>query len=99
MALAPGALPITPGSSQELVTVFESSDAFVIAMAKGALEDSGIPFLIRGDEIYHRQMMGPLLFSSCRFVVTRDREAEARELLQQLEAPIEPDDAPPPIPQ
>ena len=95
-ALVPG----TPaGSQQEPVMVFESSNPFVTAMAKGALEDSGIPFWMQGEETYTRQIMGPLAFLPNRFLVPPDREAEARELLQQLEAPIEENDVQPPIPQ
>jgi hypothetical protein len=63
-------------------------------MAKGALEDSGIPFWMQGDETHIRQMIGQTRF--CRFVVTRDREAEARELLLQLESPVEENDSPTP---
>ena len=97
MALAPG-VPSAATEAAPEVMIFESSNPFLTAMARGALEDSGIPFRMQGDETYTRQMMGPLMFSPNRFFVTQDREAEARDLLQQLEAPIEEHDPPSAIP-
>ena len=87
VALVPGVAPKTPHSEPDLVTVFESNDPFAIAMAKGSLEDSGIPFWMEGDETAARLVLGPIRFPSCRFLVPKDREAEARELLEPLTSP------------
>jgi hypothetical protein len=75
--------PETPDSQLDLVTVFESNDAFAIGLAKGALEDSGIPFWKQGDETAARLVLGPIMFPSCRFLVCKDREVEARALMPQ----------------
>ena len=88
VALVPVLAPEAPDSPVEPVTVFESSDRFAIALANGLLEDSGIPFWMKGDEISGRLVPGPIMFPSCRFLVPRDREADAREVLASLESPI-----------
>ena len=88
VALVPGVAPETPESRLDLVTVFEANDAFAIGLAKGSLEDAGIPFWMQGyDETASRLVLGPIMFPSCRFLVPKDREAEARELLEPLESP------------
>jgi hypothetical protein len=74
-------------SSPGLVAVFESNDTFALGLAKGSLEDAGIPFWTHGDETAARLALGPVLFPSCQFLVTSDREAEAREVLASLESP------------
>jgi hypothetical protein len=81
--------PEMPDPQLDAVVVFESNDAFAISLAKGSLEDSGIPFLMEGDETAARLMLGPIMFPSCRFLVPKDREAEARELLEPLGFPRE----------
>jgi hypothetical protein len=68
--------------------VFESADKFAIALAKGLLQDSGIPFWLQGLETDAR-LVGAMMFPFRRFLVPKDREAEARELLASLESPIE----------
>ena len=79
---------MTPHDSPpELVSVFESNNALVIGLAQGLLEDSGIPFWMQGDPADARLELGPITFPSCRFLVPKDCEAEARELLQVLESP------------
>jgi hypothetical protein len=89
VALAPGVALETPHSHSEVVTVFESNDKFAISLAKGSLEDSGIPFWVQGDETAAQLVLGPIMFPSCRFLVPKDRETEARELLAPLESPQE----------
>jgi hypothetical protein len=69
--------------------VFESTDQFAIALAKGSLEDSGIPFWVQGDQTEARMVLGPMVYPSCRFLVPKDREGEARESLAPLESPLE----------
>jgi hypothetical protein len=76
-------------SDPEFVAVFESSDAVAVGLAKGLLEDSGIPFLTESGETAARLVLGPIAFPACRFLVPRDREEEARDLLDQLAFPAE----------
>jgi len=68
------------------VAVFESNDRFTVSLAKGSLEDAGIPFWMHGDEIAAHLALSPVIFPSCQFLVTKDREAEARELLASLQS-------------
>jgi hypothetical protein len=72
----------------ERVTVFESNDRLAIALAKASLEDAGIPFWTHGDETGDetsaRLVLGPIMFPVCRFLVPREHEAEARQLLETL---------------
>ncbi len=89
VALVPVLAPEVPGSRIEPVTVFESSDRFAIALARGLFEDSDIPFWMQGEESDTRLVGSRMMFPSCRFLVAKDREAEARELLASLESPIE----------
>ncbi len=84
---APGywVAPQTPDPQLDPVAVFESNDRFAIALAKGSLEDAGIPFWMQGD--YIAKGLSPVSAPSCRFFVPKDREAEARELLEPLNSP------------
>jgi hypothetical protein len=86
VALVPGVAPEVSDSPLDLVTVFESNDAFTIGLAKGSLEDAGIPFCMQGDETAARLVLSPIVFPSCRFLVRKDREAAARELLESLDS-------------
>ncbi len=67
--------------------VFESNDGLSIALAKGLLENTGIPFWMQDDESASGLLLGPFVFSVCRFHVPKDREVEARELLATLAPP------------
>src|SRR5207245_493132 len=87
VALVVELTPESPDSHLDPVMVFESNDLFLIALAKGALDGSGIPFWMEGDETAARLVLSPIRFPSCRFLVSKDREVEARELLEQLEHP------------
>jgi len=69
--------------------VFQSNDRFTIALAKGSLEDAGIPFWMHDDESASGLVLGAIAFPICRFLVDRDREAEARALLKPLESTLE----------
>jgi hypothetical protein len=66
-----------------LVTVLESSDPLVIAAAQGLLDEAAIPFYVLGDEIGARYT-GHGFYSPRRVQVGRDRETEARALLQSF---------------
>lgn len=54
---------------------------------RAMLEDSGIPFRMQGDETAAHLALVPVLFPSCQFLVPKDREVEARELLESLALP------------
>jgi Putative prokaryotic signal transducing protein len=73
----------------DLVVVLETADPVQLAMATGLLEDAGIPFFVLGQIATLVQDVDPFLHKWVRLQVARDREAEARELLDQLSEPIE----------
>lgn len=77
----------------QLVMVFESSDAITAAMAKGLLEDAGIPFWPGHDEMRAPLALDGVAFPAYRLFVLSDREAEARDLMAPLLSPIETDDS------
>jgi hypothetical protein len=87
VALVPAVVPEGSDAGPALVAVFESNDRFAIGLAKGSLEDAGIPFWMEGDETAAQLVLGPIMFPWCRFLVPKHREGEARELLRLLEAP------------
>lgn len=86
--LSDGTPPPEPASSSDpalgLVVVLETNDGIQLALAKGLLEDAGIPFFVLGQIATLIQDVDPFLHKSLRVQVPRDREAEARELLDQL---------------
>jgi len=90
--LAAGTPPPEPPSefdpALDLVEVLESEDTVQLAMAKGLLEDAGIPFYLRGQITRLVNDVDPFLQKHVGVQVPRDREAEARELLEVL---LEPD--------
>src|SRR2546421_3688200 len=94
--LLTGACPPDPQDrfdpALELVVVLETSDRVQLAMAKGLLEDAGIPFFVLGQIATLVQDVDPFLHKWVRVQVPRDREAEARELLDSMaEAVATPD--------
>ncbi len=68
-------------SALDLVVVLETNDRIQLAMAKGLLEDAGIPFFVLGQIATLIQDVDAFLHKWVRVQVPRDREAEARELL------------------
>ena len=95
-ALLPGSAPPMQHEfdpALELVVVLESNDRVQIAMARGLLEDAGIPFFVQGQITTLIQDVDGFLRKWIRLQVPRDREGEARELLEQLFQPVPPDDA------
>ena len=68
----------------DLVVVLETSDGIQLALARGLLEDAGIPFFVLGQITTLVQDVDPFLRKLLRLQVPRDREAEARETLQSL---------------
>jgi len=91
-------VPLLPGSPADeptafdpdldLVVVLETNDRIQLALAKGLLEDAGIPFYVLGQIATLVQDVDGVLRKWVRLQVPRDREAEAREI---LEAVIHPD--------
>jgi hypothetical protein len=67
-----------------LVVVLETNDRVQLALAQGLLEDAGIPFFALGQIAMLVQDVDPFLHKRIRVQVPRDREAEARELLEPL---------------
>jgi len=65
--------------------VFQSNDRFSIALAKGSLEDARIPFWMQDEETASGLVLGAIAFPVCRFLVDKDLEMQARQLLEPLE--------------
>jgi hypothetical protein len=75
----------SPDPGLELATVLDSNDPVLLGMAKGLLEQAGIPFYAVGSEYGVR--FGPVTpFANPweAIQVPADREAEARALLEDL---------------
>jgi hypothetical protein len=91
--LLAGTLLPEPASNSDpalgLVVVLETNDRIQLAMARGLLEDEGIPFFVLGQIATLVQDVDPFLHKWVRLQVPRDREAEARELLEQLLQPVD----------
>jgi hypothetical protein len=81
-----GAPPQEPASGFDptlgLVVVLETNDRVQLALTKGLLEDAGIPFFILGQIATLIQDVDGFLHKWVRVQVPRDREVEARELLE-----------------
>ena len=75
----------------DLVVVLETNDRVHLAMAKGLLEDADIPFFVLGQIATLVQDVDAFLHKWVRVQVPRDREAEARQLLETL---FEPESSP-----
>jgi Putative prokaryotic signal transducing protein len=67
-----------------LVVVLETNDRIQLALAKGMLEEAGIPFYILGQIATLIQDVDGFLHKWVRVQVPRDREAEAREVLAEM---------------
>jgi hypothetical protein len=90
VALVAGAPPEPADSfdpTLDLVVVLETSDRVQLALAKGLLEDAGIPFFVLGQITTLVNDIDGFLHKWCRLQVPRDREAQARELLESMEQP------------
>jgi hypothetical protein len=71
----------------DLVVVLETNDRIQLAMVKGLMEDAGIPFYVLGQIATLVQDVDPFLQKWVRLQVPRDREAEARKLLETFANP------------
>lgn len=74
--------------SLDLVVVLETNDSFQAALAKGLLEEAGIPFFVLGQITTLVNEVDGFLRKWVRLQVPRDREAEARELMEQMLQPV-----------
>jgi hypothetical protein len=88
-----GASPAEPAGLFDptlgLVVVLETNDGFQLALVKGLLEEAGIPFFVLGQITTLVTDVDGFLKKWVRVQVPRDREAEARQLLEDLAA-VEP---------
>jgi putative signal transducing protein len=89
-----------------LVTVLETEGSVALRLAKAALEEAGIEYLVSSDEALRQFIRGGFGMSpdqapyqTCRIQVAAEYEAEARALLEPLanpdpavDAEAEPDD-------
>jgi hypothetical protein len=73
----------------DLVAVLETSDPFVMNLAKATLEDAGIEYLFRGNDVEERGVTGmtPMGAGPSQLLVESAREAAAREALEPLRNP------------
>jgi Putative prokaryotic signal transducing protein len=72
----------------DMVVVLETSDRIQFAMAKGLLEDAGIPLYISGEIATLVQELDPFLHKKVCLQVPRNRDAEARKILEQFHQPV-----------
>ena len=72
----------------ELVVVLETNDQIQFAMAKGLLEEAGIPLFVQGQIATLYQGLDGFLRKWLRLEVPRDRETDAREALEQILRPV-----------
>ena len=70
-----------------LVVVLETNDSIQLAMAKGLLEEARIPFFVLGQITTLVTDVDGFLHKWVRLQVPRDREAEAREILETVLQP------------
>lgn len=71
-----------------LVVVLETNNGIQLALARGLLQDAGIPFFVLGQIATLVQDVDPFLRKWVRLQVPKDREVEARELLEPLLKPL-----------
>jgi hypothetical protein len=64
---------------RELITVLETGDLAVVALAKSMLENAGIEYVAKGELPMVQLAVGPV-----EIQVDKDNEAEALELLESL---------------
>jgi hypothetical protein len=74
--------PFDPG--MDVVVVLETNDPVQLAMAKGLLEEAGMPFNRLGQIATLVSDVDGFVHKWVRIQVPRDREAEALELLEPL---------------
>ncbi len=75
----------------DLVVILETNDPIQLALSKGLLEEAEIPYFVLGQIATLVQDVDGYLHKWVRIQVARDREVEAREI---LEAMLQPDTNP-----
>jgi hypothetical protein len=80
-----------PGQ-EELAVVLETNDRVLLAMAKGLLEDAGIPVYVLGQIATLITDIDGFLHKWVRLQVPSGRASEAREILEQLSQPVSPEE-------
>ena len=91
--LAAGSPPPDPGDPNlDLVVVLETNDRVQLSMAQGLLRDAEIPFFVLGRIAELVTDVDPFLKKWEKLQVPRDREAEAREVLDPV---LHPETVPP----
>jgi hypothetical protein len=92
---APAPSPDAFDPALGLVVVLETTNPIQLALAKGALDDNGIPYFVLGQIATLITDIDPFLFKCVRLQVPCDREQEARALLDAVLQPVEtlPEDA------
>ncbi len=73
--------------ASRLVVVLETNDQIRLALAKGLLEQAGIPFFSRGQLATLYQSVDGFLHKWISLQVPQDRAAEAQELLEEVLKP------------
>ena len=100
-----GAQPESPGQppepNLELLPIFRTGDAGLIALAKSLLEGEGIEYMARGDGLQDLLGWGRLAgfnpaVGPVEFVVRSDDAPRARALLRDLAGAEDPDGQEPP---
>jgi len=79
----------------DVVTVLETDDSFALTLAKSALDDGGIEYIVIGDDPRYIPGfeggfgLGAIPFGgcSCSIQVARESEDKARALLEPLQNP------------
>ncbi|HTS32228.1 MAG TPA: DUF2007 domain-containing protein [Bryobacteraceae bacterium] len=73
-----------PSPNLELVRILEGNNVIAESMAKGLLEQAGIPFYVEGEEIAVRlSYIDPHIHRWWTIQVARDHEADARAILDE----------------
>jgi hypothetical protein len=70
-------LPDDP--EEDMVPVLQTSDPFLLSMARSALDNEGIPFVVQGEEA------SGLFPVDAVVLVTPDQEEEARTVIDELD--------------
>jgi len=72
----------------DLVVVLETNDQVQATLAEGVLDEAGIPYFVLGQIATLVRDVDGFLRKWARIQVPRDREAEARELIEQVLQPV-----------
>lgn len=93
LGTAPPVHPAHPfDPTMGLVVVLETNENIQLALAKGLLDEAGIPYFILGQITKLIQDVDPFLNKWVKVQVPADREAEARELLEGMFAEVAAED-------